>query len=308
MEPIFSLSMSLLFICGISAAETLTEDTWQMVAHERAIKSKLRFRRSVDPALGSSRAQSLEDQTAWNDFFCGLNEGIVLESGALDGLTFSNTYALVHSHNWSAVHIEANPTEYTKLIQNRPESTNVHAAICMSPQEVHYINTNLPAVHGIMEFMSPQFLRLWHKHYTNRNFSGVPVVNCIPLGWILKKLNLHHINWWILDVEGGELQVLNAVSFSKVMFDVITIEFDGGDPDKETKIITLLHQHGYYRALPKHAKIAYQPLFIFPKGKELSRARVTVTALHSYFHPSQKKKATQTRVTVTALQSSDHLS
>eukprot|EP00808_Paulinella_micropora_P013972 g30907.t1 len=239
MTWLVSMLMTLFFTFGFSLVEkNLTEENWQMNAFlfGKTIK-KPHFEHNMDPKLNNSKYQSRKGETAWNDFFCGLNEGIVLESGSLDGLRFSSTYALVHTYNWNAVHLEANPSEFVRLQHNRPESINVETAICMYPKEEHNVHANKPAEKCLMKMQC--------------------VVSCVPLGWILKRLNIYHFNWFVINVKGGEFEMLKAVNFSEVSFDVITVGL-GGDADQERKINTLLQENHYLRVRPKKQNLAYQ--------------------------------------------------
>ena len=52
-----------------------------------------------------------------------------------------------------------------------------------------------------------------------------------------------HVNFFSLDVEGGEYDVLSGIDWSKFSFDVMVVEADGGPKDE--KVLTLLKTHGY---------------------------------------------------------------
>jgi hypothetical protein len=54
----------------------------------------------------------------------------------------------------------------------------------------------------------------------------VVVVECIPLAHILNKAHVHHVNYFLLDVEGGELEVLKSIHWHHVIFDVLCVETD----------------------------------------------------------------------------------
>ena len=51
---------------------------------------------------------------------------------------------------------------------------------------------------------------------------------CVRLNTILEYANIKHINFFILDVEGGELSVLKGIDWDKVTFDVLCVETDVG--------------------------------------------------------------------------------
>lgn len=65
------------------------------------------------------------------------------------------------------------------------------------------------------------------------------------LGAILSALCISHVDWWVLDVEGAELTVLRGVDWNAITIDVITVEADGGQPEKDAGVIALLRATGY---------------------------------------------------------------
>jgi len=197
------------------------------------------------PTLTDSKSQDAEDVYAYTHFFYGRGGGTFLEMGALDGVVFSNTYAYDKVLGWRGVLIEASPSSYASLATNRPEQVNVHVAVCDKPQMVHYADAGAECCRGIAEFMSETFLRVWHPSALGGNFNGLPTVPCVPLPFILDQFGIQHINFCVLDVEGGELGVLQSVDFSALSFDVIAIEADGGNPGKDQGVIDLLVSKGY---------------------------------------------------------------
>ena len=52
-----------------------------------------------------SVSQDREEVYIYENYFWGMRNGIVLESGALDGLLVSNSFFLEKYANWSAIHI-----------------------------------------------------------------------------------------------------------------------------------------------------------------------------------------------------------
>ncbi len=70
-------------------------------------------------------------------------------------------------------------------------------------------------------------------------------VPCLPLHDVLGPLGIQHINFYVLDVEGGELMVLKSVDFSRLSFDVIVVEADGTNQTKDEAVQQLLAGAGY---------------------------------------------------------------
>ena len=75
------------------------------------------------------RSQHEEDEILL-EWFKNICNGRYLEMGALNGLTFSNSYLFAKAMQWTGLLIEASPRHYAKLVHHRPESTAVHAVVC----------------------------------------------------------------------------------------------------------------------------------------------------------------------------------
>jgi hypothetical protein len=114
---------------------------------------------------------------------------------------------------------------FKRLVANRPHDICVHSAVCAMPGKVHYVLPKLDSVGGIWELMAPPFLKTWHPELADSP-KGLPEVTCLPLSSILGQLGARHINFCSLDVEGGELSVLQTLDFGRVTFDVIVVEAD----------------------------------------------------------------------------------
>jgi FkbM family methyltransferase len=189
------------------------------------------------------KAQRGEDIYAIEHFFRDYNKGgIILESGALDGVTYSTSWAFEKVLGWRAVHVEANPLTYTELERNRPDSLNINAALCREPLTLHLVfDENNGAVGGIWEFMADSHKDIFWK---NTKIESLPTVMCMPLAPLLQLFDLSHVNLWVLDVEGAELEVLRATDFERVVFDVIAMEI-GSDFEKDAEATLFLESKGF---------------------------------------------------------------
>jgi hypothetical protein len=61
------------------------------------------------------KAQFKEDIYLYEHYFYGKTHGIILESGALDGLLFSNTWMFETEFSWQVIHIEGTVTNSLSL-------------------------------------------------------------------------------------------------------------------------------------------------------------------------------------------------
>lgn len=109
------------------------------------------------------------------------------------------------------------------MIRDSPRAYSVNSAICKQKGDVHYVSRpDLAAVSGIMEFVAPDFVNLFHGSIY---FAGVPPgnissvdwtkfptvqrVDCLPLTSVLHHAGLFHINFFILDTEVCMFQILD---------------------------------------------------------------------------------------------------
>ena len=227
--------------------QTTTEPALEMLlpATARLSSTFWHNRRIASPMTPSKyNSQFGEDKYAHEHFFKNKTHGIYMELGALDGIGLSNTLFFSRQLGWKGVLIEAS-AHYHKLIQNRPGDVCVHAAVCSGVSQVHFIDTEgsrASAVAGIYEFMSEAFRKQW---YGNLDISTVPTIPCLPLTHILWKAGIRHIDFFTLDVENAELQVLQAVDFSAVSFSVICVEADRSNPAKDAAVVELLQANRY---------------------------------------------------------------
>ena len=197
---------------------------------------------------------------AMEHFFWGKRNGIAMELGALDGSpgTRSMTYEYEKSLGWKRILIEGDPQYRVNLLAKSPEAYSVNAAICERHSIVHYANAEY--IGGILEFMAYDFLKEYHNNIFNSgippgnlssinwdDFPTVATVDCIPLGIIFHRTHIRHVNFFILDVEGGELEVLRSINFDVIRFDVMCIETEANNrpPGFEEKITSFLRSKGY---------------------------------------------------------------
>lgn len=156
-----------------------------------------------------ARAQDKEDIYALENWFWDYKNGIILESGALNGIEFSTSLMFEKVYKWRSIHIEASPDSFHQLKNNRPHSINIHAALCNQTKTLHFLNNkgNL-AVSGIYEYLKESFIEMWHSEWYKNFKEGkvkvedLPTIACVKLEALLKVLHIYHIDIWVLDVEG----------------------------------------------------------------------------------------------------------
>jgi FkbM family methyltransferase len=197
--------------------------------------------------LEIGKAQDREDLWIYENWFYGMTNGTILESGALNGIQYSTSSMFEKFASWLAIHVEADPKNYHELRQYRPNSINIHAALCKEAKLLHFTNTPNNAINGFVEFMNPSFIATWHPqlHANPELINALPSILCVPLPHLLTELGVHKIDVWVLDVEGAELSVLESMDFKKVKVSTIAMECDRGSAEVDQAKQDILKKNGF---------------------------------------------------------------
>lgn len=67
---------------------------------------------------------------------------------------------------------------------------------------------------------------------------------CFPFLSIMRAINVTHVDYFSLDVEGLELDILRTIPFDLIDISVFTVEFVHG-PDKGKGYIDFMEKNGY---------------------------------------------------------------
>lgn len=221
-----------------------------------------------------------EGPKAISDFFYNKVNGIVMEIGAVNGFNDSVSIPFEQMFGWKRILVEANPL-YKDELKQQKNSFVVSAAVCNTEQDVHYVlHGTKKFIGGIVEFMHANHLmhhpRIYGKvRAVGNNFTAVDwesiiagnneahavhTVRCLPMSTILKTAKVKHVDFFVLDVEGAEISVLETIDFNAVSFDVMSIEEQDLQGRNEPKIQKFFEQH-------EVLKKDYE--FLFRKGRNL---------------------------------------
>lgn len=210
-----------------------------------------------DPKLNQRlRSQSGEDVQLLR-YFNGMCNGTYIEIGALDGVRYSNSHVFHHSFRWRGVLIELMPDNYAKLIVNRPnEIAVVNAGVCNERRTLHYVNgSKLPsgAVAGIYELASPSFRNQWWKG-VSLSSPFLREIECVPMKDVLSEYaaDVDYFDFFSVDVEGAEMEVLRSIDYTQVGFGVILVEADAHNELKNLAVKSLIESKGYTFEMDYH--------------------------------------------------------
>lgn len=174
--------------------------------------------------------------------------GYFIEAGANNGVTRSNTYYLAKHCGWRGLLIEPIPQRAIECRQARPESTTVHAALVAA--DVPGATVELIDMDRMSMVASDANALSAREH--EARFAGIAARygsdatvrrHCVParsLAGILAEQGNPRVDFFSLDVEGLELEVLRGLDFAVCAPRYILVE----DWDK-TGVADFLVSKGY---------------------------------------------------------------
>jgi FkbM family methyltransferase len=150
--------------------------------------------------------------------------GYFFEVGANDGLNQSNTAYLEKYEGWHGILVEPLPMQFRKCVANRPAATVINAALVSRDfsgrtVEISYANLmstvndperNLLSVESHVATGS-QFLTEDEKALSGHPF----IVPALTVSAVLDNAGQARVDFFSLDVEGYEAEVLKGIDFSR---------------------------------------------------------------------------------------------
>lgn len=171
----------------------------------------------------------------------GKKGGYFIEAGASDGIDCSNTYLLEKSFGWSGLLVEPSDTSFRRLASNRSSTITNAALWSESDLKLQFTETNSPGLSTITSLKDMDFLsrdRKVFKEYEVDTISLTDLVkrNSAPLV----------IDYFSLDTEGSEYEILKDFDFSNYSFNVISVEHAWNEKNRRL-VATLLRNNGYFQ-------------------------------------------------------------
>jgi FkbM family methyltransferase len=152
---------------------------------------------------------------------------VFVDIGAHDGVTFSNSRFLDETGVWDGVLIEPNPEVFNVLERNRPGRMCIQAAVADSEGEAEFVKNS-----GYTQMLSGLATSISFKHMRRiareqKVFAGNTErisVRTKKLSSICAERNINRIDLLLIDVEGGEMGVLESLDFATVDVSIILVE------------------------------------------------------------------------------------
>lgn len=198
----------------------------------------------VIPVFSNYYSQSGQDKFLNEFIFRNKKNGVFVDIGAHDGIKFSNSYFFEKEKDWSGICIEANPSVFHLLKQNRSTKCINSCVTPFKQTQLHFLKIEGYAemLSGIYEFYDPRhLLRIQQEIQKHGGSYQLLPIESSPLSEILDRHALYSIDFISLDIEGGELNILKSIDYERFDIKVIVVENNYSDPN----FILFMQSKGY---------------------------------------------------------------
>ncbi|MDO8301903.1 MAG: FkbM family methyltransferase, partial [Sedimentisphaerales bacterium] len=171
-------------------------------------------------------SQNGQDIFLTQTLFKDKGNGVFVDIGAHDGITFSNTCYLEKNLGWSGFCFEPNPDVFQQLIKNR-------TCQCLSYAIADFAgNAAFMKIDGRSQMLSGLIDKYDPGHLTRiedelREYGGkkneIKIV-CARLDEILNEYGVQEVDYLSIDTEGAEFDILRTIDFEKRLYRVVSIE------------------------------------------------------------------------------------
>ncbi len=191
-----------------------------------------------------------QDRFIDQHLFAGKRGGFFVDIGAYDGVTISNTHFLEKHRAWQGICVEPIPERFAELESNR-QCHCIQGCIdekAGTREFIHIHGGNRIDLMGYENIEGEQYPRLRGREHTEM-LSGLAHAyhpqhrrlidnELVALGGTKEHINVRcytfddMMQWWgqptidylSLDTEGGELEILKTIDFSRIRIKVISVE------------------------------------------------------------------------------------
>lgn len=192
---------------------------------------------------GGYNSQYGQDKWVHETILAGVKQGVFVDLGAHDGVTFSNTCHFEKQLGWTGLCVEPNPDVFAKLDQNR-RCHKVQGAVGPKPGRAQFqvLTGATEMLSGLKETYDDRHLdRIQREQQARGGEQKLIDVEVYTLGDLLAKYDLPRVDYLTIDTEGAEMAILESFDFAR--FDVRVIGLENNY--KDARLPALMAKHGY---------------------------------------------------------------
>jgi len=166
-------------------------------------------------------------QDKWiNDcFFNEKIDGVFIDIGAHDGVSFSNSYYF-EKKGWTGLAVEPMPETY-KLLSESRQCTTVNACVTKKTGKCDFrvLEGYSQMLSGVVDEYDSRHLERIQREIGRHGGGYTDIsVDGINFNELVASNKITHVDYLSIDVEGAELGILQSIDFEKVDISVIGVE------------------------------------------------------------------------------------
>lgn len=198
---------------------------------------------------------SQHTQSSWVDTTLGHREGLlVVESGAWDGEEHSNSIGLETLRKWNCLLVEPNPSAQQLILSKHRHCHLLKGAFSATPSLFSYSNMLMAGGLGGFNDTIVDRARASQAVASSQtidgdrtSFSGETIsVPCFRFDFVMSELGVTTVDYWSLDTEGSEPNILRNTDFNKIEVGLLTAEHNG-DATNRAAIKDVMTSNGFVR-------------------------------------------------------------
>lgn len=185
-------------------------------------------------------SQYKQDEFLNKVVFKGKTDGVFVDIGANDGISFSNTYFFEKELKWTGVCFEPLESAFQKLQANR---TSINIKACASNEDKFDFFLSISGYGEMLSGLKSKYdVRHLQRVYTTIKEYGGTIeeieIKCIDINKVLESNLIKNVDFISIDTEGNELEILKTINFEKIHVKAITVENNYQSPDFNDFLIT----------------------------------------------------------------------
>lgn len=171
-----------------------------------------------------------------------IKDGFFVESGAFDGETHSNTLMYERNFGWTGLLVEPVKASFD-TIQGRHRNAYLFNGALSPTRDIEKI-----VFHDKFCAKGSECGSLTAGHSTWSSVFAPEAVQCVPLQNLLTQIGRRTVDFWSLDIEGSEGEVLQATDFQWIEVGILLIEMNKGNENNRV-IRDVMSRNGFVEVL-----------------------------------------------------------
>ncbi|MFM8365260.1 MAG: FkbM family methyltransferase [Verrucomicrobiota bacterium] len=188
-------------------------------------------------------SQQTQDEFVFSVFFPHTRNGVFVDIGAHDGVSFSNSLFFERELGWSGICVEPIPAVFQKLQKNR-RCACIQACVDEKPGRVRFTRVTGygEMLSGISSKYDPKHRERIERTIANEGGCVEEIeVEAVSPADLLRSHSIHRVDLLNIDTEGNESAILHCWPFDLAKPRVILVE----NNYKDTRNRDFLAKHGY---------------------------------------------------------------